>query len=404
MDQKTVLKRQLFVLCGSLTIICVYLTAFPVFLFAAGVPRIIAGPYLQNVTKTSIVIMWETDKPCKSGVRFGDFSHFPDGKKEESKPLTALEHQVSSEETNTMHEFTLKNLEPQANYFYRAYSRDNEKQEVESETLTFRTAVNDATPFTYIVMGDNRTYPDRFKKLAEMALEKRPDFVLNAGDVVSDGNNKHEWIEQYLAPAAELMKRVPTYVAIGNHERNSPWFYKYVSYPSPENYYSFEYGNAHFTVVDSNADLSPGSKQIEWIEKDLASAKAKWKFVTQHHPVFGSDTTYFGMPKKGNPDFRPLISIYEKWDVDVVWCGHIHYYERTFPIRDGKINQADGVIYIQTGGGGAELVNLDSTHGWFSAKALRNWHFCLVNIEEGTFRMIAYDIDGKMYDSLELRK
>ncbi len=385
--------------------------AFPVYLliFAGSIhateqPKIIAGPYLQHVTKTSITIMWETDTPSLSMVRFGKSRFLPKGKN--SAPL---DQQVSSTETNTIHELVLNNLEPQTDYFYQVHSHNNGKQGVESKVLTFQTAVKDTSPFAYVVMGDNRTYPERFKKLAEKAFAERPNFVLNVGDVVSNGANKKEWITEYLAPASELMKRVPTYVAIGNHERNASWFYRYVSYPTPENYYSFDYGNAHFTIVDSNAKLVPGSKQRRWLEEDLASSSAKWKFVAHHHPPFSSDADDYGntsveSSRRGDPRVQSLIPIYEKYNVDVVWCGHIHDYERTWPIRDGKVDQAKGVIYIQAGGGGAELENFAPTRSWFTAKVLRNWQYCLVTIHEGTFRMMAYDIDGRMYDFLELKK
>ncbi len=58
-----------------------------------------------------------------------------------------------------------------------------------------------------------------------------------------------------------------------------------------------------------------------------------------------------------------------------------------------------------TGGGGAELAtNVAPTRSWFTAKVLRNWQYCIVTIHEGTLRMMAYDIDGRMYDYLELKK
>jgi predicted phosphodiesterase len=235
------------------------------------------------------------------------------------------------------------------------------------------------------------------------------DFVINVGDIVETGSVISQYTNEYFEPFSNLTDKVPFYVSIGNHERDAKWFYRYVSYPGNENYYSFDYGNAHFTIVDSNKDLSPGSKEYEWIKNDLASSNAKWKFVAHHHPPYSSDSndygnTAYGLSERMAPEVVSLIPLYEEYGVDVVWCGHIHDYERTWPIREGEVDEGNGVIYIQAGGGGAELEDFAPTRSWFTAKLLRNWQYCLVTIHDGTFRMMAYDIDGKMYDYLELKK
>ena len=353
--------------------------------------------------------MWETDRPCASAVRFGRARFLPRPQRNKPKPPIPLDRQMVSDRKDTLHEFVLTGLQPQTNYFYQVSSVDGSGQRVQSEVLSFQTAVRRDSPFAFVVIGDTRTYPRRFRKLVERIWQERPNFVLHVGDVVSDGTVRKQWIDEYLAPAAQLMQRVPLYVAIGNHERNAEWFYRYSAYPKPENYYSFDYGNAHFTIIDSNADLSPGSRQYKWLVRDLATTQATWKFVAHHHPPFSSDRddygdTYRGLSQRGDLKVRRLVPIYEKYGVDVVWCGHIHTYERTWPIRNGKVDQQNGVVYIQTGGGGAELEDFAPTRSWFTAKLLRNWQYCLVTIHGGTFRMMAYDIDGKMYDYLELRK
>lgn len=377
--------------------------------FAEEGAKIIAGPYLQHVTQTSMVIMWETDVPATSTVKFGKARFVPAPGRNKPEPTAPLDQLVSSDKMTNIHEIHLENLEPQTDYFYQVVSVGRDGQVLKSEIFIFQTAVLKDSPFAYVVMGDNRTYPERLKKLTEMAYAERPNFVLNVGDVVSNGKVKEQWITQFLAPASELMHRVSTYVSIGNHERDAKWFYRYVSYPGKEDYYSFDYGNAHFTIVDSNKDLSPGSKEYEWIKEDLASSDAKWKFVAHHHPPYSSDSNDYGntaysLSKRMAPEVESLIPLYEEYGIDVVWCGHIHDYERTWPLREGKVDEENGVIYIQAGGGGAELEDFAPTRSWFTAKLLRNWQYCLVTIHDGTFRMMAYDIDGKMYDFLELNK
>lgn len=366
-------------------------------------PEIIAGPYLQHVTQTSMTIMWETDQPCTSAVECGEAEWVA---KRQPVPLKNI---VKENEKKTIHEIVLKDLKVQTNYFYRVSSANNDGVKVASQIYTFQTAVRQDSPFAFVVIGDNRTYPERFARVITLAWAERPNFVLNVGDVVTKGSVKEQWIKEYLQPAAELMRRVPTYVAIGNHEGNADWYYKYVSYPAPENYYSFDYGNAHFAIIDSNKNLSKDSEQYKWLDKDLRRSKARWKFVAHHHPPYSSDEdgygdTHRGKSRLGDMNVRQLVPLYEKHNVDIVWYGHIHDYERTWPIRAGKVDQSRGVVYIQTGGGGAKLADFAPVRSWFTAKVLRNWQYCLVTIHDGTLRMMAYDIDGRMYDYLELKK
>jgi len=360
--------------------------------------QISAGPYIMNVTKTSAVIMWETNLPSTGTVEFGEELN----KKE----------QITSNEAKTIHEILIKDLNPETNYHYRVISvckGDAGKDSSVSNYYTFRTAVKKDSPFSFVVIGDSRTYPERYKKISEKVYGERPNFVIHVGDVVSNGKIKDQWINEFIEPASSFMHFVPTYVAIGNHERNAHWFYDYVSYPPPENYYSFCYGNADFFIVDTNTDFSKDSEQYKWLQRSLKKSRAVWKFVAHHHPPFSSDSNDYGDSNTGKSalgdiSVRSLVPLYEKYHVDVVWFGHIHTYERTWPIRNNKVDMKNGVIYIQAGGGGAELEEFAPERSWFTAKLLRNWQYCVVDISGNYFRMTAYDINGQLYDFLELRK
>jgi len=359
--------------------------------------KIVVGPYLQNVTQTGMTVLWETNRPAASVVEFGESASFS-GKVEKKEPVR-------------IHEVRLSGLKPESTYFYRVLSYDANGDLVASDTLSFQTAVQEGTAFAFAVVGDSRTYPERWRRIAEQVWRERPNFVVHVGDVVTNGEIKQQWKREFLDPAAVLMSRVPLFVAIGNHERNAHWFYDYMSNPAPENYYTFRYGNAEFIIVDSNdrEGLKPGGKQYRWLERALAGSKATWKFVFHHHPPYSSDSndygdTFRGSSTRGDVRMRVLVPLYEKYEVDIVWVGHIHTYERTWPIWQNRVDPARGVIYIQTGGGGAELEDFAPTRSWFTAKLLRNWQYCVVLIQGKTLTMMAYDIDGRLYDYLELQK
>ena len=357
---------------------------------------ILVGPYLQYPTQTSITIMWETDMACSSLVRYG--KKFP------------LTQEVGIEKKSKIHEVKISGLEPETIYYYRVFSDCAPFGKVKSKLYSFKTAVKKDSPFTFAVIGDNRTFSWHFHHIAEQIFAERPNFVINVGDVCTNGLKKYEWNLEFFAPAKELLAYVPVYISIGNHERNARWYYYYVSYPEPENYYSFDYGNAHFVIIDSNQDLSPQSEQYKWLKADLAKSKATWKFVVHHHPPYSSDLNDYGDTKRGEPstygdlNVRQLVPIYEKYGVDIVFCGHIHNYERTFPLKQGKIDLKNGVIYMVVGGGGAELENFAPQRNFFTAKVAKRYHYCLITICGNHLWLKTYDIMGNLFDYLELKK
>ncbi len=157
------------------------------------------------------------------------------------------------------------------------------------------------------------------------------------------------------------MSHVPIYTILGNHEGDSKYYYQYMANPEPEYYYTFTYGNAQFFMIDTDRKVNTGSKQYEWLEEELKKSQATWKFAVHHHPPYSSDESdygdaYRGPSERGDKSLQPLVKLYEKYGLDICFYGHIHDYERTWPIKDNKVNREEGVIYIQTGGGPAELL------------------------------------------------
>jgi len=156
--------------------------------------------------------------------------------------------------------------------------------------------------------------------------------------------------------------------------------------------YSFDNGNAHFVFLDANPHLfngllsyaatytSPASGFPEypsilakWLINDLDSSNQTWKFVVFHHPAFSS-----GNLTMRNFQMRRIAKFLEDHGVNVVFNGHEHNYQRTYPLRalgsvgdaptisgpaavavdtsfDGSNNTVpDGVIYLVEGAGGED--------------------------------------------------
>jgi 3',5'-cyclic AMP phosphodiesterase CpdA len=231
--------------------------------------------------------------------------------------------------------------------------------------------------------------------------------------VVDDGFAKQQWVFDLFEPCSKLFAYVPVFPVIGNHEKNAHWYYDYFSLPEPEYWYTFTYGNAQFFMIDSNKDCAPGSEQYRWLERVLSESKATWKFTAHHHPCFSSDEDDYGDHLKGKPgrdytfgdsNARHLVPLYEKHGVDIAFAGHIHSYERTWPILQMTINQARGVRYIISGGGGGGLEQAAPQRAWFTLHVARGHHYCFAAVHDRTIQFKAYDLEGRLFDTFELTK
>src|ERR1700676_5452325 len=93
--------------------------------------------------------------------------------------------------------------------------------------------------------------------------------------------------------------------------------------------FSFDWGNSHWTVIDSNDYVDWNDPVLrKWVTDDLHKAKGKkWRFVAFHHPGFNSSKAHFN-----DQWMRSLSAIFEQEHVDIVFAGHVHNYQRSFPM------------------------------------------------------------------------
>lgn len=146
-------------------------------------------------------------------------------------------------------------------------------------------------------------------------------------------------------------------------------------------WYSFDYGPVHMVVINTETDFpdapsgpnttlngsnfAPDGTQVAWLKNDLTIANnnrksVPWIIVAGHRPFFGSipfESISNNCPQC-NATFSTIIFEHK---VDFYFCGHVHWFERLFPVdKSGQpqkhahsyINQT-GPIYVTTGAGGA---------------------------------------------------
>ena len=361
--------------------------------------NITAGPYLQNVGKDRITIMWHTDEPGSSAVeyeastRLGYSAYI-------GKPVPTFPHQVEEKQPAAIHALTLGGLQPCWEYFYRVLSVGPDGSLVHSEPASFRTAPPDDSPFRFVTYGDSHHVPATHARLAELARAHRPDIVVDAGDIVPDQIGLCE--ERFFAPTRELLRYTPFFAAMGNHDSNTEVYTRYFSYPEPRSWYSFNYGCAHFTVLNTSMDYRPGSEQHAWLQRDLETFRAaRWKFVFFHHPPYCSNNCQI----EGT---RVLCPLFEAAGVDIVYNAHATHYERLHPLREGRYHR-DGVVYLLNGGGGCDPT-ADYGQLWdqlhpFSAMAKGGLNFfVLTHVSPDEVTVRAVDSEGRVFDTATFRK
>jgi len=354
------------------------------------------NPFLQYGTKESMTVVWRSSQESSGSVFWGETSE--------------CKNEVPNKEPSFIHQVKLSGLKENTQYFYCVESKREDGLKIRSKVKTFQTAVGDETPFAFAVISDTQGNPKVSGELAKAAWNQRPNFLMIPGDLVDTGTVARQWTDDFFSSMDPLISRVPFFPVLGNHERNAKNYFDYMALPKPEYYYRFRYGNIDFFMIDSNRKVHKQSEQYKWLDKALASSSAKWKIVCHHHPPFSSDDNDYGNLWKGNRStrgdtrVRQLVPLYEKHKVDIVWNGHIHSYERTWPIKKGKAVNRNGVTYMITGGGGGPLENPAPTRPFFQNNVKRGHHYCMVYVNGNTIELKSFDLEGRLFDYTKFQK
>lgn len=317
-----------------------------------------------------------------------------------------------------------------------------------------------------LLFGDTgRGLPGQ-KKVMYRAFQAGADLALVSGDIVYPHGRMSEY-RKYLFPyanansadpknGAPFMRSVTWVAAPGNHDvdyrdlgkypdglafytnwiqpLNGPDYTQKVPGPAStialhkeaagENWtksgnFSFDVGDVHVTCIDSGSYTNWRSDSMRnWLEKDLASAGNKWKFVLMHVPPVYSAKTHANDGKLT----QHLVPLFVKHKVNLLLTGHIHNYQRSKPFSingstievdkkfDGNtVRKTAWPICIVSGAGGAELYDqkLATNPGaWqpFTANFQAGYSFSIIDVNGPKLQFTQMSADGKVLDRIVLEK
>jgi len=348
---------------------------FLVVLLAATTARglfLTRGPYIGRPNDTDVAISWRTDVASDSRVDFAPL---------DSDAWTTMR------DTNavTMHSIRIEGLVPGEMYRYQIFSNDLPLSEA-----TFRAPRDRSqSEFRFAVIGDTNTRDVPRMIAAELTVHD-PDFAIHTGDVVYPVGGDDMYDDEYFQPMAAFVRQAAVLPTLGNHDvltnRGEPFLTNFVLPGS--RFYAFRHASALFVCLDvETSSFGKGSLQYNWLIRTLTESDATWTFVYFHEPPYSSDVS--------DAVARIVLGpLFEHYGVDIVFSGHAHLYERTYPIR--------GVVYVTEGGAGAAFSAFHRQK--FSAVVSATHGYMIGSIAGGQLSMTRYGVDGAIIDEFSIEK
>jgi acid phosphatase type 7 len=334
---------------------------------------IVGGPYVVNATPKSATIVWVVQSDL---VKF--------------RPQSGGDPGISP--SLQVQKAILSGLKPNTRYEYEIPGHESAKG-------SFKTppSASDSAPYRFFLYGDNRTRHDVHRRvMSEMLKQASPDFILQSGDMVADGNDSSLW-PIFFDIERDLLRQTVFNPSLGNHERNTDYFRNFFQHDT--SYYSFDWGNGHFIVINSDINNVSASKrerdafwveQTRWLEEDLASHQgAVYRFVVAHHPPF----TAVQRREGDNPHMTALVPMFEQYHVTAALFGHDHNYQHYLK---------NGIHYIISGGGGAPLYDVNTPPKEILQKVVSIENFVTVDVDGKTAHVKAISIDGTTLDEFDI--
>lgn len=361
--------------------------------------------------------------------------------------VTDPDADVSYYDNMLFYQVSLNQLKPGTTYSYRI--GDTEKN-IWSEVYTFKTEEKSVDEFSVIAITDShatnsKTAADTIKNNLNAALEtcNDPAFVIHCGDIV-DNSMCDDWWNYYFGATTNFTTSIPTVPVVGNHEtRGIGLKYFNLHFLNPQadydfipdtianvnkydkavleeldnTVYSFDYGDAHFVVLNTGSDWGSSyvmDLQKEWLKEDIKQSGKKWNVVLLHIGVYPA--------RERSLSAKHLYSLMDECGVDMVLQGHDHITMRTKPIyndmpyfdgaNSGQISSENGTVYSVLGCSGIKRYDYVNTYpipsgDWIEivrTNEADNPTYNVLTFSSDSIKVLSKALDGTLLDSYTLTK
>ena len=268
-----------------------------------------------------------------------------------------------------VHKAVVDTLKPNTKYQYRV---GDSKTGVWSDVGYFTTPSKSKDDANFIVYADvQASNEENFQaaaKVLQVAVDTMPnyEFAIGLGDFVNDCTNE-EW-DSYFRNFSFMNMNTTIVPVAGNHEGNLQWFKfnNMFNIGAVEDsatitgcYYSFDWGDAHFAVLNTNDMYPMSASQINWLKNDMNASNAQWKIVLMHRALYSAGKNI------NKPDTvimrNLLLPVIDELGIDIVFAGHDHMYMRTETVKGEEVQTAQTVTEIWNGESTTFAVNPDGT-------------------------------------------
>ena len=288
-------------------------------------------------------------------------------------------------------------------------------------------------PIVFVTGGDVRHNNEWMRNTSRFAAAEEPDFALIGGDLAyADGSEEKigNWYD-YLKNWTETMitednRVIPHLASIGNHEvkqgylsrygdeyeqtdefrkKEAPYYYSLIAFPGQPGYGVLDFGNyMSIILLDSNHSNPISGDQNEWLKSALNQRQnVNHIFPIYHVPAFPSVRHPGTLTTMNVRDY--WVPQFEEYGIRVAFENHDHAYKRTFPIKNGQIDE-DGVFYIGDGAWGVDARPIGRDHdvdAWYLGRAESIRHFIKVTVTENEIKLKMINENGEKFDSLNIQ-
>ena len=269
-----------------------------------------------------------------------------------------------------------------------------------SEVKTFKTNRN-GTNTNFFVIGDTQvSNKENVDKIAaNLAKDGNYSFGIQTGDSVDNASIYSHWTDVLQLFGDNYISGVDMVHVLGNHEYmgdlDGDAAQNIYNLPNSRRY-SVEYGNVYVATINYTINRAELKADLEWLKQDAKASKCKWKVLTMHQPAYYTNTA------GSNEMINELVpGAAEEAGIDFVFSGHDHSYARTEPLKEGKVNENDGIVYYICGSTGEKSYSVTNNPDFHFAVASQEFNgvYLTVSTTDDKFTVTTRDIDGSIIDS-----